>query len=129
VAVLFPGICRGDITRSFPPVSMNVARWPCWLLPALPGRPGAPPPVTSVAAAPEEGRPKNGSPTRHSRLIAAPQLAMRAERTADLARLRPTAGSGSPRWRIARRRVGACRSRPVSFPPFSLAMPSLSVVS
>ena len=33
-----------------------------------------------------------------------------------MARLRPTAWSVSPRWRTARRRVGACRSRPISFP-------------
>jgi hypothetical protein len=33
-----------------------------------------------------------------------------------IAQLRPTAGPASPRWRITRRAVGACRSRSVSFP-------------
>src|ERR1035437_8874969 len=44
-------------------------------------------------------------------------------RSAVMARLRPTAWSVSPRWRTARRRVGACRSRPVSFPRCSAPRP------
>lgn len=47
-----------------------------------------------------------------------------------VARLRPMAGSASPRWRIARRRVGRCRSRPVSFlrcaTPGTRTLPSFS---